>query len=179
MSLNNSCLTHCGARITGSDRTNSIALINSNHSAVTLADLHWRPAVPILGTIKPGYEVAAIESGKAIMLTQILANCVTHMKHNKLFFAREDLEDCEVDLPRLKLRRPSQGFRYLVRLYVHRIERMYIDGGSLLSHMDYDGKRTLKSLLGMSWKMLMKMKVEPECILSEEGVLSKGELLGL
>lgn len=136
-------------------------------------------AIPVLGAIKPGYEVAAMECGKGVMLTQILANCVRDMKQNKVFFATEDLEDCEVDLPRLKLRRASQGFRYLVRLYVHRIEKMFIASGSLLSHMDFDGKRSLKSLMGMNWKMLMKMKLEPECILSEEGVLTKGEHLGL
>ncbi|MFK7770327.1 MAG: squalene/phytoene synthase family protein [Mariniblastus sp.] len=136
-------------------------------------------SIPVLGAVKPGYEVAAIECGKAIMLTQILANCVRDMKQNKVFFAAEDIEDCEVDLPRLRLRRASQGFRHLVRLYVHRIEKMFVAGGPLLSHMDYDGKRTLKSLMGANWKMLMKMKVDPECILSEEGVLTKGEMLGL
>jgi len=31
----------------------------------------------------------------------------------------------------------------------------------------------------MNWKMLQKMKVEPESILSEEGVLSKRDQLSL
>ena len=40
-------------------------------------------AMPILGVIKPDFEVLAIECGKAIMLTQLLANCVNDMKRNR------------------------------------------------------------------------------------------------
>ena len=136
-------------------------------------------AVPVLGFVKPEFEVPAIECGKAMMLTRILANCVSDMKQNRVFFAMEDVEDCEVDLPRLKMRRESKSFRYLVRLYVSRIEKMFVKGGHIISHMDFDGKRTLTSLIALYWKMLMKMKIEPECILSPDGVLTRGEQLAL
>lgn len=134
---------------------------------------------PVLGLIKTDHELPAIACGKAIMLTQILANCVRDMKQNKVFFAIEDLEDCEVDIPRLKLRRPSQSFRFLVRLYVSRIEQLFLSGGAYVQHLDFDGKRTIKSLLAWHWKMLTKMKIEPECILSPDGVLSRREQLSL
>ena len=134
-------------------------------------------AMPVLGVIKSGYEVDAMRCGKAVMLTQILANCIDDMKQNKIFFAQEDLQDCEVDIPRLKLRQPSKSFRYLVRLYVSRIEQTFMDASHLVQHLDFDGKRSLKSLLALNWKMLMKMKVEPECILSDEGVLTRRERL--
>ena len=136
-------------------------------------------AAPVLGLIKPNHEIPAIQCGKAIMLTQILGNCVSNMKQNKVFFAIEDLEDCEVDIPRLKLRRPSQSFRFLVRLYVSRIERLYFEGAQFAQYLDYDGKRSLKSLLAVNWKMLTKMKIEPECILAPEGVLTRREQLAL
>ena len=136
-------------------------------------------AAPVLGLVKRDHEIPAIQCGKAIMLTQILANCVNDMKQNKVFFALEDLADCEVDIPRLKLRRPSQSFRFLIRLYASRIERLFQEGGQLVEHLDYDGKRSLKSLLALNWKMLTKMKIEPECILSSDGILTRGELLSL
>ena len=48
-----------------------------------------------------------VECGKAIMLTQLLANCVNDIKRNKTYLAQEDMSQCELDVPRLKLRRPS------------------------------------------------------------------------
>ena len=132
-------------------------------------------AMPVLGVIKPNYETDAIECGKAIMLTQLLSNCAEDIKRNKIFLAQEDLEDCEIDLPRLKLRRPSKSFRFLVRLYVARIEKMFYRARHLGQYLDFDGKRTLKSLLAVNWQMLLKMQVEPELVLAPEGVLTNRE----
>lgn len=136
-------------------------------------------AMPVLGVIKDGWEVQAIQCGKAVMLTQILANSVSDLKQNKIFFAKEDLENCEVDIPRLKLRKESKEFRYLVRLYASRIEKMFYESSHLANHLDFDGKRSLKALLSMNWNMLYQMKVEPERILSEDGVLTGREQLSL
>lgn len=58
-----------------------------------------------------------------------------------------------------------------------RIEKLFYEGGQLVNHMDFDGVRTVKSLLELHWTMLMKMKREPEVILSTDGVLSGRELL--
>ncbi|MDG1875736.1 MAG: squalene/phytoene synthase family protein [Mariniblastus sp.] len=135
--------------------------------------------MPVLGVTRKGWDVQAIKCGKAIMLTQILANAVNDFKQNKVFFALEDIEDCKVDIPRLKLRRESKSFRFLIRLYASRIEKLFYECADLASFLDFDGQRSLKSLLGRFWKTLLKMKIEPECILSEEGVLSSRDLLSL
>ena len=135
--------------------------------------------VPVLGPIEDDWEVDAIGCGKAAMLTQLLASFVNDTKQNKVFLAKEDIEDCEVDLPRLKMRRESKELRYLVRLYTSRIEKMFLECSGLASCLDFDGNRSIKSFLAMNWKMLQKMKVEPECILAEEGVLSGRDQLSL
>ena len=134
-------------------------------------------AMPVLGVINRGYEADAHTCGKAIMLTQLLAHCVHDIRRNKIFLAREDLKECEVDVSRLKLAQPSKAFRYLVRLYAFRIEKMFNESSHLIQHLDFDGKRSLKSLLSANWKSLMKMKIEPESILFEENVLTKKERL--
>jgi len=136
-------------------------------------------AIPVLGPIEEGWELDAVGCGKAVMLTQLVANFVNDIKQNKVFLAKDDLEDCEVDLPRLKMRRESKEFRYLVRLYTSRIEKMFLECSGLASYLDFDGNRSMKSFLAMNWKMLQKMKAEPECILSEEGVLSGRDQLSL
>lgn len=133
--------------------------------------------VPVLGFVRPGYEIPAIECGKGVMLTLMLANLAKDMKQNKIFIATEDFKNCEVDLPRLKLRRTSKEFRHLVRVYCARIEQMLHKGGELVPHLDFDAKRSVKSMLSLVCKLLLKMKIEPECILSDEGVLSGRELL--
>lgn len=136
-------------------------------------------ATPILGTIKPGYEVAAIECGKGIFLVQLLANCIEHLRAKKVFLAHQDLESCEVVLERLKLRQGGDPLKNLVRLYCSRIEKIFYEGGKLAQHLDFDGRRSLKSLLAVHWRMLMQMEREPDSILNEDGVLSRREMLGL
>lgn len=136
-------------------------------------------AVPILGHIKEGYEVAAVKTGQAVMLTQLLAGVVTNLKLNKPFLAEDDIEDTGVILHRLKMRQPSQELKYLVRLYASRIEKLFYEGGHVVDFLDYDGRRSVTSLLAVHWAMLMKMRVEPESVLAKEGVLSKREMFGL
>ena len=136
-------------------------------------------AMPILGVTKPNFEVFAVECGKAIMLTQLLANCVNDIKRNKIYLAQEDMFQCELDVPRLKLRRPSPSLIHFVRLYASRIEKMFFRAKRLAEHLDFDGNRTLKSLLALHWQMLLKMQLTPETILSEQGVLNRQERLAL
>jgi len=134
---------------------------------------------PVIGVIKPDYEHAATACGKAVMLTQILANCLTDMKSNRNFLAKQDLVQCGVDVSRMKMRRPSEEIKHLVRLYTSRLESMFHEAGHLVPTLDFDGKRTLTSLLAACWKMVSNMKVDPNCILSHEGVLTKSEKFSL
>lgn len=134
---------------------------------------------PVIGVVSQNYEPAAVACGKAIMLTQILANCVNDMKHNRNFLAKQDLAECEVDISRLKMRKPTKQFKHLARLYVSRIEPMYKEAGELIAQLDFDGKRSMTSLLAVCWKMLVNMKFDPESILSADGVLSKGDKFSL
>ena len=130
---------------------------------------------PVIGVVRQYFEPASISCGKAMMLTQILANCVNDMKHNRNFLAKQDLADCDVDTSRLKMRRPNDQFKHLARLYTSRIEPMYKEAGELVARLDFDGKRTLTSLLALNWKMLSNMKLDPNCILAVDGVLSKSD----
>ena len=134
---------------------------------------------PVIGVLHQLYEPAAVSCGKAVMLTQILANCVNDMKHNRNFLAKQDLAECDVDISRLKMRKPTDQFKHLTRLYTSRIEPMYKEAGKLVARLDFDGKRTLTSLLALNWKMLSAMKFDPNCILSADGVLSKSDKFSL
>ncbi len=136
-------------------------------------------SVPILGFIKPDYEVPAIRCGQAIVLTHAIANCVSNLTCHRNLIPRSDFEECGVDLSRFRLRQYSKNVGYLVRLYCSRIEEVMNEARYLIDYMDFDGVRTIKSLLSYHWKMMVKMKMDPECILHPEGVLSPREKLGL
>lgn len=137
-------------------------------------------AVTVAG-VKSGadFHAHAIEAGKAMMLTRLLANCVEDANRGRLFLAEEDLGSCEVDVHRLQLRQPGKPIAWLVRLYAARIEKMFAAGGELIHDLDFNAARSFKSLLTMHWKMLNQLRIEPELILRDGSPLSTSTLLRL
>jgi len=137
-------------------------------------------AVTVAG-VKQGadFHARAIEAGKAMMLTRLLANCVQDAKRGSLFLAEEDLGECEVDVHRLQLRQPGKSITWLARLYASRIEKMFAAGGELIHDLDFDAARSFKSLLTMHWKMLNQLRLDPELILRSDSPLNTSTLLRL
>jgi phytoene/squalene synthetase len=137
-------------------------------------------AVTIVG-VRPGadFHARAIEAGKAMMLTRLLANCVADANRGSLFLAEEDLGECEVDVHRLQLRQAGKSVTWLVRLYASRIEKIFNAGGELIHDLDFDAARSFKSLMTMHWKMLNQLRVDPELILRTDSPLSTSDLLRL
>ena len=135
--------------------------------------------VPVCGFVKTGYEEAAIKAGQSIYLTHVLANMVQDIKLNKTFVAKEDLDETEVSISRIKVRQMTQELKQLIRLYGARIEKLMYEGGKLVEYLDFDGRRSFTSLLAAHWSMLMKMRLQPEMILNPDGILSRRELFVL
>ena len=136
-------------------------------------------AVPILGHIKEGYEVTAMKAGQAIFLTQLMCGFVQNLKLNKQFLAVDDIEDTGLVVHRVKMRQSSKELRHLVRIYGARTEKLFYDAGHLVNYLDFDGRRTVTSLLAAHWALLNKMRLNPESILEKDGVLTKREWLSL
>jgi phytoene synthase len=161
-------------------RKNRFATYDELHSFCGQVAGSWlASAVPVLGAIKPNYETAAYDCGRAVMLTQLLANSVQDARQNRIFLAEEDITACEVEIQRLKMRKPTPTLRHLVRLYCWRIEKLLNSGSHLLAHLDFDGRRTVTSLLGWTWKMMNQMRVNPDSILQEAGVLTRQDMFKL
>lgn len=135
-------------------------------------------AVPIVGYVKEGYEESAVAAGQAVFLTRVLASLVQDLKVNKLFVAKQDLEETELSISRMKVRKVCPGLKHLVRLYGARIEKLMYKGGHLYEYLDFDARRCFTSLMGMHWAMLMKMRLNPEIVLDPDGVLTKREMFG-
>jgi len=129
--------------------------------------------------VKPGFEEEALECGKAVFLTQRLANCVADLKANRNFLAQEDLDRFGLEVHRVKMRQDCPELKQFVRFNIARIEKLYRNGSGLVSQLEYGGARTLTSLFGMHWRMLTRMRIQPESIYNPDGVLSRRDWLGL
>ena len=136
-------------------------------------------ACKVLGVEKPGYENPAIHCGKAIFLTQRLANCFADLKTNRNFLAGEDLDRFKLDVHRIKMKQESPQLKQFVRFNVTRIEKLMVEAAKLVSHLELAGARSVTSLLCMHWRMLTRLRMQPHCIYNPHGVLSRRDLLGL
>lgn len=136
-------------------------------------------ACSVLGIEKPGYEVPAIHCGKAIFLTQRLANCVADLKANRNFLAEEDLDRFNVDVHRIKMKQEFPELKQFVRFTVSRLEKLFAEGSKLTSHLEFGASRSVTSLLCMHWRMLTRMRIDPESIYNPQGVLTRRDMLGL
>ena len=67
---------------------------------------------------------------------------------------------CDVDTNRIIMRQHTTELSHFVRLYCSRIEALFADGGQLINFLDYDGVRSVKSLLAYHWKILVNLKYE-------------------
>ena len=129
-------------------------------------------AVPVLGFIKDDYEVAACRLGKAVFLTQILANAMNDVRHNKVFFAQDDISSTNWEISRFKLKQSSKSLDDLVAIYVERIKKLFREGSHLVNHLDFDGRRTVKSLIALNWNLLTNIQQKPQSLLKPNTILS-------
>lgn len=136
-------------------------------------------AAKTMGVVKPNFEVPALHCGKAILLTQKLANCVQDLKANRNFLAGEDLQRFNLEVHRLKMRQPCRELKHFVRFNVSRLEKLFMEAGKLVSHLELSGARSVTSLLSMHWRILTRLRLEPESIYNPDGILTRRDLIGL
>ncbi len=136
-------------------------------------------AAKVMGVVKPGFEIPALNCGKAIFLTQRLASCVADLKANRNFLAGEDFDRFKLEIHRVKMRQECPQLKHFIRFNVSRLEKMFIEAGKLVSFLDYGGARSVTSLLCMHWRMLTRLRLQPESVYCPEGILTRRDLLSL
>jgi len=130
-------------------------------------------AVSILDFDRPGFEIPAIRAGQGVFLTFMLTNLVRDLKANRVFIAKQDIQQSGVVLNQIKLRHSSSEFEQLVRIYGLRIERLLSDGAPLSGYLEYDGRRSFRSLMSVCREILSTILTRPESLLNPSGVLAK------
>ena len=136
-------------------------------------------ACHVFGVVKPDFEIPALHCGKAILLTQLLANCVTDLKSNRNFLTTEDFDRFKLEVHRVKMKQDCPELKHFIRFNVARLEKLFMEAGQLVSYLDLDGARTVTSLLCMHWRILVRLKLHPESVYMPQGILTRRDLLGL
>ena len=135
--------------------------------------------VPILSDEGVEDFESTIHCGQAIHLTHMLANLVPNLKQHQSFYATDDVAKTGLSIARTTMWQSSPELKHFVRLQTSRIEKHFIAGGQLVNHLDFDGKRSLSSLLDYYWAVFTKMRANPDSILQPRGVLNQRERLQL
>ena len=132
------------------------------------------PIFEIHGEPKSWHSVA-INGGKAIYQTLLLSLLAHDAKQNQLFFPQSDLDECGVDIEKVKAGESDKSLRHFCRTQVVKIEPHLHEVGKLTYQLEFDGQRSFKSLLAWTWKTLMMIKTSPASILEEGSALTKQE----
>jgi phytoene synthase len=121
----------------------------------------------------------SLACGQAIQLTQLLANLVPNLKRRQSFFCTQDVKHTGLSVTRTMMRQSSSELKRFVRLQTSRIEKRFLIGGQLVPMLDFDGQRTLKSMLDYWWAVFSKLRADPDCLLQPGGILRQREKLKL
>lgn len=133
--------------------------------------------VPVFSDPPLDHFEQSLACGQAIQLTQMLSNLVPNLKQHQSFFCTEDVSKTGLSVTRTMMRQSSAELKLFVRLQTARIEKRFIVGGKLVPMLDFDGQRTLKSMLDYWWAVFLKMRSNPDSVLRPGGVLTPGEKL--
>lgn len=113
----------------------------------------------------PGFEVPAIRLGQALLMTTWLVHLDRDLMHKQYRFPLDDFHDS--GLPPNELSRPGspKGIEYFVRQQGQRIEQFFQEARAIVDHLDFDGVRTVKAIVGTAWECVVQVMLEPRKIL--------------
>jgi phytoene/squalene synthetase len=145
-------------------------------TAVRLGGSFVLSAVHVLGINKPDFERFASHCGQAITLTWWLIHLVDDAERGTIRLPKSDLMECEVDTNLLRQRSATKTLHHFVRMYGHRVDQLLASGGHLFDHLGYDGKRVLRSVLGVCWKALCNVRLDPDRLLQTGQAFTEKDL---
>lgn len=148
-------------------------------TATRLGGALMRQLVHVLGIERPDFEQAALKTGQGLTLTWWLLHLADDTRAGKLRLAKSDFTAVKLKPEKILWPEPSPELNQFVRLYGQRIDQLLAAGSSLYQHLNYDGQRVLRTLLGIGWKALSNARLNPNLLRETPGALSDSELFQL
>jgi|688.fasta_scaffold37914_2 phytoene/squalene synthetase len=148
-------------------------------TATRLGGALMRQLVHVLGYEQPGFEQAALKTGQGLTLTWWLLHLADDVRADKLRLSKSDFTACHLKPEKVLWPEPSKELNQFVRLYAQRIDHILAAGSSLYQHLNYDGQRVLRTLLGIGWKALSNARLNPSLLRESDGAFSDSDLFKL
>jgi phytoene/squalene synthetase len=135
--------------------------------------------VPIVDVDRPHFESHASEAGKAIALNHILLGLSHDLRRNRNLLPRDMLDQFAVEPTRVDSPEAQSSFCRLIRTLASQIELDFFEAAPLIGYLSFDGQRVMKSLLGLHWELLTRIKENPLTLLEHTLALTRRELAKL
>ena len=148
-------------------------------TATRLGGALMRQLVHVLGIEKPDFEQAAMKLGQGLNLTWWLMALPEDLRQDTLHLAKSDFENCQLKPEKILWPEPAKELSHLVRSYGHRIDQLFAAGSSLYHHLNYDGQRVLRTLMGIGWKALSNARLDPQKLREPNGSFTEKDLFSL
>lgn len=148
-------------------------------TATRLGGALMRQLVHVLGIEQPGFEQAALKTGQGLTLTWWLLHLADDVRADKLRLAKSDFTACQLKPERVLAPEPSKELNQFVRLNAQRIDNILAAGSPLYHHLNYDGQRVLRTLLGICWKALSNARLNPSLLRESGAAFSDSDLFKL
>lgn len=137
-------------------------------AAVGIVDGHGEAA------IRP-----AVQLGQALMIAAWLDSLLVDMQAGIQRLATADFRECEIDPAGFTRMPAGKPVTWLARLYGHRLEQLLKGAAPLLHQVNYDGARVVKALAAIVFRLANNLRVQPELLLTTEGILTPTDLRSL
>lgn len=131
--------------------------------------------IKVMGVAKAGYEIAAVECGQTLLMTEWLVRCRQHAKKGVCWLAAADLTSAGCPLSILAASSHSKPVDYLVRLYSHYLEKQFQHVALLVPFLQFDGARSVTATIGNAWRTILKLQRAPELLFRPDGAVSSSD----
>lgn len=148
-------------------------------TATRLGGALMRQLVHVLGIEKPDFEQAAMKLGQGLCLTWWLMGLPEDIRQDSVRLAKSDFDTCQLKPEKILWPEPVKELNHLVRLYGHRIDQLFAAGSGLYHHLNYDGQRVLRTLMGIGWKALSNARLDPQRLREPHGAFTEKDLFSL
>ncbi len=122
---------------------------------------------------------AAHACGMAFQLTNILRDLREDFERGRVYLPQEDLRRFDYSEDDLAATTANGRFRELMRFQIERAERLYGEATELAAGLEGEGRRIFVMMIRVYYRLLMEIKLEPACVLSERVTVGRWRSLGV
>ncbi len=131
--------------------------------------------VHILGLAHGECERATMRIGQALWITIVLSSLPQFHSTSSPMLAQGDFEQFGLESSGASLPHSEILWMQWVRWHCQQMEGLLREGSELLVHLEFDGVRVLRNLLGVLWQINLQWRLRPESVWQIKHGLSESD----